>query len=169
MHFNLFISMKYPPPGNFFVVSLVIFNQIFLLDPGICWQVPFTLDGNFASYFSCWPTIGSIRSDWSWLSITRRAFNDSKFNTLVSGFPHVHQPPHPILKHRSEYSIICADKHTSHCPVFEIDTEMAAAEQKTTHSTLVDPRHLPRRDEVVNYSRKSPFRFRTIPWLWGVR
>ena len=42
-----------PTAWEFFVVSLVIFNQIFLLDPGICWQTQFTLDGNFASYFSC--------------------------------------------------------------------------------------------------------------------
>ena len=53
MHFNFFISMKYPPPGNFFVVSLVIFNQTFLLNPGICWQAPFTLDGKFSYVLTC--------------------------------------------------------------------------------------------------------------------
>ena len=55
MHFNLnilVVEIEIPTAWAFFVVSLVIFNQTFLLDPGICWQTPFTLDGNFASYFS---------------------------------------------------------------------------------------------------------------------
>lgn len=147
--------------------------------PKLC-SVIEDLDGNFASYFSCWPTIDLIQPDWSRLPITRRAFNDGNFSALVSGSPHVHLPPHPILKHRSECSILCADEHASQRAAFEInikdDQSMDGCPLDHVNRSLLLSRNGPTQrqwipgicrceitHEMVKCPRASPFHFRAMP------
>ena len=101
-----------PTAREFFVVYLVIFNQTcptqaFVGKPNLLLMV---ILPHISRADQPLTKFDQIEADCPLLVVH---FNDGNFSVLVTGSPRIHQPPHPILKHQFECSILCTDEHTS--------------------------------------------------------
>ena len=164
MHFTLFISMKYPPPGNFLLSPSLFSIKSFCSTRAFVGKLNLLLMvilPHISRADQPLTKFDQIEADCPLLVVH---FNDGNFSVLVTGSPRIHQPPHPILKHRFECSILCTDEHTSQRAGFDSkdDYQWMAA--------LLNGRCWAESDSLnASGSRASPFHFRAMPWFWGVR